>query len=178
MEQKYAVVFLLRPINSGNISELLNNLFHWMYTRWPKKNATHSINNFKKSREKIKKVCALMSIELFSKQNDTKVINFDEGVLILWPFFWGNVIFKICHFCLKSHNWRTVNFHRLASGYVCFCFQIRRQAWIKRSIHYVTLQYYNPGEATQRNSSRPQSRLLIEKKLQVFENNIASEKWL
>ena len=39
-----------------------------------------------------------------------------------------------------------------------------KTAWIKRSIHYVTLQCYNPGEATQRNSSRPQSWLLIEKK--------------
>ena len=53
----------------------------------------------------MKKLCALMRIEFFSQQNDTKIINFDEGVLILWPFFWGNVIFKICHFCLKSHNW-------------------------------------------------------------------------
>ena len=61
-----------------------------------------------------KKLCALMRLEFFSQQNDTKISNFDEGVLILWPFFWGNVIFKICHFCLKSHNWRTTNFHCLA----------------------------------------------------------------
>ena len=27
--------------------------------------------------------------------------------------FLGNIIFKICHFCLKSHNWRTKNFHCL-----------------------------------------------------------------
>ena len=59
----------------------------------------------------MKKLRALMRIEFFSQQNDTKIINFDEGVLILWPFFWGNVICKICHFCLKSHNWRTKNFH-------------------------------------------------------------------
>ena len=38
----------------------------------------------------------------------------DEGVWILWPCFWGNVIFKICYFCLKSHNWRTENFNCLA----------------------------------------------------------------
>ena len=49
-----------------------------------------------------------MRIKFFSQQNDTKNINFDEGVLILWPFFWGNVIKKICHFCLKSHNWRNL----------------------------------------------------------------------
>ena len=29
------------------------------------------------------KLCALMRIEFFSEQNDTKIINFDEGVLIL-----------------------------------------------------------------------------------------------
>ena len=39
-----------------------------------------------------------------------------------------------------------------------------KTACIKRSIHYVTLQCYNPGEATQRNSSRPQLWLFIEKK--------------
>ena len=49
-------------------------------------------------------MCALMCTEFFSLQNDTKIINFDKGVVILWSFFWGNVIFKICHFCLKSHN--------------------------------------------------------------------------
>ena len=42
----------------------------------------------------MKKLCALMRIECFSQQNDTKIINFDEGVLILWPFFWGNIIKK------------------------------------------------------------------------------------
>ena len=41
----------------------------------------------------MKKLCALMRIEFFSQQNDTKIINFDEGVLILWPFF-----LRQCHF--------------------------------------------------------------------------------
>ena len=36
-----------------------------------------------------------MRRKFFSQQNDTKINNFDEGVLILEPFFWGNVIFKI-----------------------------------------------------------------------------------
>ena len=30
--------------------------------------------------------------------------DFDGGVLILEPFFWSNVIFKICFFCIKSHD--------------------------------------------------------------------------
>ena len=35
----------------------------------------------------MKKMCTLMRIEFFSQQSDTKIINFDEGVLILLPFF-------------------------------------------------------------------------------------------
>ena len=67
-----------------------------------------------------KKLCPLLRIKLFFQQDDTKIINFDEGVWILWPFFWGNVIFKIGHFCLKSHKLRTENIHCLAPpGKVC-----------------------------------------------------------
>ena len=81
----------------------------------PERTQTPTINNLMKTRGEMKRVvCSNAYIEFFSQQNDTKIINFDEGVLILWPFFWGNVIFKICHFCLKSHNWRTKNVQRLA----------------------------------------------------------------
>ena len=118
------------------------------------KNATPTINDFKKTRDRIKKSRALLRIKFFSHQDDTKIINFDEGVLILWPFFRGNVIFKFCHFCLKSHNWRTANVHGLASRVKCLLLLWKtKAAWIKRTIHYVILQCYNPGEATQRNSS-------------------------
>ena len=37
-----------------------------------------------------------MSKTFFFQQNDTKIKDFDEGVLILEQFFWGNVI---------SQNW-------------------------------------------------------------------------
>ena len=33
------------------------------------------------------KSCALLRTEFFSEQDDTKIVNFDEGVVILWPFF-------------------------------------------------------------------------------------------
>ena len=56
-----------------------------------------------------------MRSTFFFLQNDIKINDFDEGVLILEPLFWGNVIFKICHSCLKSHDWRTENVHCLAS---------------------------------------------------------------
>ena len=98
----------IRSFNNSNVCN------YACTTGWPRKNATPTINNFKKTREKMKELCALMRTEFFSQQNDTKIINLDEGVLILWPFFWGNVIFKLCHFCLKSHNRRTKYFHCLA----------------------------------------------------------------
>ena len=46
-----------------------------------------------------------MSRTFCFQQNDTKMNDFDEGVLILEPFFWGNVIFKMCTVCIKSHVW-------------------------------------------------------------------------
>ena len=46
-----------------------------------------------------------MSIKFFFQQNDTKITDFDEGILILEPFYWGNEITNICFFCIKSHNW-------------------------------------------------------------------------
>ena len=57
------------------------------YTGWPKKNAILTINNFKKTRNRMKKLCALSRIKFFSQQDDTKNANFDEGILILWPLF-------------------------------------------------------------------------------------------
>ena len=57
---------------------LINN------TGWPRKNATPTITNFKEIRDKSKLVCALMSRTF---KNDTKINDFDEGVLILEPFF-------------------------------------------------------------------------------------------
>ena len=44
-----------------------------------------------------------MSRTFFFQQNDTNINDFDEVVLILQPFSWGNIIFKICSFCIKSH---------------------------------------------------------------------------
>ena len=44
-----------------------------------------------------------MSKTFFFQINDTKIKDFNEGVLILEQFSWGNVIFKICSFCIKSH---------------------------------------------------------------------------
>ena len=63
------------------------------YTGWPRKNATHTITNFKEIRDYIKLVSALMSRQFFFQQNDTKISDFGEGILILEPFF-----LRQCHF--------------------------------------------------------------------------------
>ena len=92
-----------------------DNFSHIFYTGWPRKNVTLSINNFKKKRDRMKNLCALLCIEFFSEQDDTKIVNFDEGVLILWPFFWGNVIFEICPSISKVTIYVPNIFHCLAS---------------------------------------------------------------
>ena len=63
----------------------------------------------------MKMLCALLRIEFFSEQDDTKIVNFDEGVLMLWPFFWGNVVFKIFPSISKVTIYLPNIFHCLAS---------------------------------------------------------------
>ena len=46
-----------------------------------------------------------MNRTFFFLQNDTKINDINEGVLILESFFWDNVIFNICSFCIKIHVW-------------------------------------------------------------------------
>ena len=57
-----------------------------IYTGWPRKNATLTITNFKEIRDLIKLVSALLRSTFFSLQNDTRINDFDEGILILEPF--------------------------------------------------------------------------------------------
>ena len=47
-----------------------------------------------------------MSTTFFFQQNDTKINDFDEGVLILESFFLVNVIFKIRSFCIINQKSR------------------------------------------------------------------------
>ena len=74
-----------RPYKSFRIS--FYNSDHDIY-RVAQKECNHlRINNFKKTRDRMKKLCALSRINVFSQQDDTKNANFDESVLILWPLF-------------------------------------------------------------------------------------------
>ena len=131
-------------------------------TGWPKKNATLTINIFKKTRDRMKK-CTLSRIKFFSQQDDTKNANFDEDVLILWPIFWCNVISKICTSISKVTIYVPKIFHCLAfPGEVCVLLLCKaKPAWIKHWLsNFAALQ---SGGATQRNSYLPQTWLLIQK---------------
>ena len=118
---------------------------------------------------------SIIAYTILFLQDDTKIINFDEGVSILWPFFWGNVIFKICHCLFKSHNWLTEKFNCLASPGKCLLLLCKtKTAWIKRSHSLRNSAVLQSGEGTQRNSSLPQSWLFDTKEAK-FENDIGSE---
>ena len=91
-----------------------------------------------------------MSRILFIQQNDTKINDFDEDVLILEPFFWGNVIFKICSICIKSHIWGREEFLWVAPP-DCNAVQLRNECL---SLFMVSSLYKAradtlPGEAKQ-----------------------------
>ena len=72
---------------------------------------------FQKMRDRMKKrMCALLCITFFPQQDDTKIINSDEGVLILRPVLYkANVIFKICPSISKITIDGLTIFHCLAS---------------------------------------------------------------
>ena len=77
----------MNAINSREIWQMLCGNLILSYTGWPRKNATLTINDFKKTRNRINKLCPLLRIKFFFQRDDTKIIHFDEGVWILWPFF-------------------------------------------------------------------------------------------
>ena len=116
-------------------------------TGWPRKDATLTINNFKKRRDRIKKLCALLCIKFFPQQDDTKIINFDEGILILWRF---TEAMSFARFALLSQK-SQFTYRKFSIVWLpwvkCLLLLCKAEpAWIKRSIHYVILQHYNPGE--------------------------------
>ena len=112
--------FCLKPKNSQNM--LMNDIVSYMsyeelklavfgcnfvsYTGCPRKNATLTINNFKKTRDRMKKkMCARWHQDRW----------FWWRRFVLWPFFWGDVIFKICPSISKVTIYVPKFFHCLAS---------------------------------------------------------------
>ena len=110
----------------------------------------------------MKDLCASMHLKLFFQQDDTKIVDFDESILILWPFFWGNVIFKICHSCLNSHNWRTENFHCLAPRGKLSALALKSEDSMNKEKH--SLYNFAVLQSGGSYSSLPQWWLLIQKK--------------
>ena len=117
-------------------------------TGWPRKNATLSFNNFKKTRDRMKNLCALLRIEFFFEQDDTKIVNFDEGVWFCGRFSEAMSFSRFALLSQKSQfTYRifSIVWLPLVNCQLLLC--KAKPAWIiKRSIHYVTLQHYNPGE--------------------------------
>ena len=119
-----------------------------------------------------------MRIEFFSQQKDTNIINFDEGILILWPFFWGSVILKMYHFCLKSHNWRTKNVHCLAPPGKVSALALKYEDSMnkeKQLLHnFAVLQ----SRGSYSKKFLPTSIVTFDRKEANIKNDIASENWL
>ena len=94
-----------------------------------------------------KKLCTLLRTTLFSQQNDTKIVNFDEGVLILWPFSEAMSFWRFALLSQKSHfTYRKFSIVWLPRVKCLFLLCKAKPAWIRRNIHYVALQHYNAGE--------------------------------
>ena len=55
----------------------------------------------------MKKLWALLRIKFFSQQDDTKIVNFDEGDFDSVAVFLRQCHFQDLPFYLKSHNLRT-----------------------------------------------------------------------
>ena len=93
-----------------------------------------------------------MSMTFFFQQNDTKINDFDEGVLILEPFFWVNAIFKIRSFCFKSHVWGREEFLWVAPP-DCNAAKLRNECFSLFMLAplYKARAYTLPGEAKQWN---------------------------
>ena len=111
----WEVVWFVCVVKISQLSQSAGTNERSGYTGWSRKNATLTTNNFKKTRDRMKKLWPLLRIKFFSQQDDTKIVNFAEGVLILWPFSWGNVIFKICSSISKVTIYIPEIFHCLAS---------------------------------------------------------------
>ena len=117
----------------------------------------------------MKKVCALLRIKLFSQQDDTKIVNFDEGVLILYGRFSEAMSFRRFALLSRKSQFTYRNFFIVWLPRVkCLLLLCKtKPALIKRSIHYVTLQHYNLHGGA-RNSSLYLKRDFWNKKEQIL----------
>ena len=118
-----------------------------------------------------------MRRQFFFQQNDTKIKDFDEGVLIVEPFFWGNVIFNICYFCIKSHDWGGEEFLWVAPP-DCSTTKLRNECF--PFIHAVYVFQSKSRHSTRGSQTMDflvtMSIVTFETEVANFENDIPSEK--
>ena len=50
----------------------------------------------------MKEFCVLLCIKFFHQQDDIKIVKFDEGIFIIWPFSLRQCHFQDLPFYLKS----------------------------------------------------------------------------
>ena len=119
-------------------------------TVWPRKNATLTINNVKKTRDRMKKLCALLrhiKLSSFSSKLTSRSL-----ILIKACWFYGRFseAMSFSRFDLLSQK-SQFTYQRFSIVWLprvkCLLLLYKaKSAWIKRSIHYITLPHYNPGE--------------------------------
>ena len=141
------------------------------YTGWTRKNATLTINNFKKTRDRMKKLCALLCIRFFPSKMTPRS-------LILMKAFWFYGRFSeamsFSGFALLSQK-SQFTYQKFSIVWLprvkCLLLLCKAEpAWIKRSIHYVILQHYNPGSYSKK--FLPTSNVTFDTKGANFENDI------
>ena len=127
---------------SGGAYNLLQN--YDGYTRWPRKNATLTRNNFKKMRDRKKKLRALWCKQFFFPSKMT------PRLLSLIKAFWFYGRFSeamtFWRFNL-SQKWQfKFAIIWLPSKKCLLLFCKAKPASIQKSIHYITWKHYNLGE--------------------------------
>ena len=144
---------------------------------WPRKNATLTINNFKKTRDRMKKVVCIINIAykiLFHSKMTPRSLILMKGFWFYGRFSEAKSFSKFALLSQKSQftsrKFSVVWLPRV----LLLC--IANPAWIKRSIHYIALQPYNPGSYSKKFLLT--SNVTFDTKGANFENDIASEKWL
>ena len=110
---------------------------------------------------------------LISKKS--KISDFDEGVLILEPFFWSNVIFQICFFVSR------VTIEVMRNFFECLPRIVTLQNYVMNASLYSCCLRFTKQEQTlylgePNNGHFGTSTVTFETEVANFENDIASEK--
>ena len=148
-----------------------------LYTGWPRKNATSTINDLRKTRDGIKKLCALLGIKFFHSKMTLSLIlievfwfhgRFSEAVLFsIFATAVSKVttdVPKICH-CLASPG----NVSALA---------LKNEDSMNKEKHSLRNIAALQSGGSYSKKFLPTSIMTFDTKEANFENDIASENWL